>query len=86
VGLCARRPAIHPQQNLTPGQQADTVYKIVNVLGVSETSGRTRASFRFDTMPSSQTCQATPPSSNSKRLRIAAFFVDQVKGASPTLS
>ena len=37
--MAKQRKRTEPQDNSTPDQQADTVYKIVDVVGVSETSG-----------------------------------------------
>jgi len=36
--MAKQRKRTEPQDNSTPDQQADTVYKIVDVVGVSETS------------------------------------------------
>jgi flavin-binding protein dodecin len=36
--MAKQRKRTDPQENSTPDQQADTVYKIVDVVGVSETS------------------------------------------------
>jgi hypothetical protein len=36
--MAKQRKRTDPQQNSTPDQQGDTVYKIVDVVGVSETS------------------------------------------------
>jgi flavin-binding protein dodecin len=36
--MAKQRMRTDPQENSTPVQQADTVYKIVDVVGVSETS------------------------------------------------
>ena len=36
--MAKQRKRTDPQQNSTPDQQADTVYRVVDVVGVSETS------------------------------------------------
>jgi dodecin len=36
--MAKQRKRTDPQENSTPDEQADTVYKIVDVVGVSETS------------------------------------------------
>jgi hypothetical protein len=36
--MAKQRKRTDPQQNLTPDQQGDTVYRVVDVVGVSETS------------------------------------------------
>ena len=75
--MAKQRKRTDPQQNLTPDQQADTVYKIVDVVGVSETSwedaGRNAVETAAESLRDLRVAEVTKMDMRLENGKVAAF-------------
>jgi dodecin len=75
--MAKQRKRTDPQQNSTPDQQADTVYKIVDVVGVSETSwedaGRNAVETAAESLRDLRVAEVTKMDMRLENGKVAAF-------------
>jgi hypothetical protein len=75
--MAKQRKRTDPQQNATPDQQADTVYKIVDVVGVSETSwedaGRNAVETAAESLRDLRVAEVTKMDMRVENGKVAAF-------------
>jgi dodecin len=75
--LAKQRKRTEPQDNSTPDQQADTVYKIVDVVGVSETSwedaGRNAVEKAAESLRDLRVAEVTKMDMRVENGKVAAF-------------
>ena len=75
--MAKQRKRTDPQQNSTPDQQADTVYKIVDVVGVSETSwedaGRNSVETAAESLRDLRVAEVTKMDMRVENGKVAAF-------------
>ena len=75
--MAKQRKRTDPQQNSTPDQQADTVYKIVDVVGVSETSwedaGRNAVETAAELLRDLRVAEVTKMDMRVENGKVAAF-------------
>ena len=75
--MAKQRKRTDPQDNSTPDQQADTVYKIVDVVGVSETSwedaGRNAVETAAESLRDSRVAEVTKMDMRVENGKVAAF-------------
>jgi flavin-binding protein dodecin len=75
--MAKQRKRTEPQDNSTPDQQADTVYKIVDVVGVSETSwedaGRNAVEKAAESLRDLRVAEVTKMDMRVENGKVAAF-------------
>ena len=75
--MVKQRKRTDPQQNSTPDQQPDTVYKIVDVVGVSETSwedaGRNAVETAAESLRDLRVAEVTKMDMRLENGKVAAF-------------
>ena len=75
--MAKQRKRTEPQDNSTPDQQADTVYKIVDVVGVSETSwedaGRNAVETAAESLRDLRVAEVTKMDMKVENGKVAAF-------------
>jgi flavin-binding protein dodecin len=75
--MAKQRKRTEPQDNSTPDQQADTVYKIVDVVGVSETSwedaGRNAVETAAESLRDLRVAEVTKMDMRVENGKVAAF-------------
>ena len=75
--MAKQRKRTEPQDNSTPDQQADTVYKIVDVVGVSETSwedaGRNAVETAAESLRDLRVAEVTKMDMRLENGKVAAF-------------
>lgn len=75
--MTKQRKRTGPQENPTPDQQADTVYKIVDVVGVSETSwedaGRNAVETAAESLRDLRVAEVTKMDMRVENGKVAAF-------------
>jgi dodecin len=75
--MAKQRKRTDPQQNSTSDQQADTVYKIVDVVGVSETSwedaGRNAVETAAESLRDLRVAEVTKMDMRVENGKVAAF-------------
>ena len=75
--MAKQRKRTEPQDNSTPDQQADTVYKIVDVVGVSETSwedaGRNAVETAAESLRDLRVAEVTKMDMRVEDGKVAAF-------------
>ena len=75
--MAKQRKRTDPQENSTPDQQADTVYKIVDVVGVSETSwenaGRNAVETAAESLRDLRVAEVTKMDMRVENGKVAAF-------------
>ena len=75
--MAKQRKRTEPQDNSTPDQQADTVYKIVDVVGVSETSwedaGRNAVETAAESLRDLRVAEATKMDMRVENGKVVAF-------------
>jgi len=75
--MAKQRKQTDPQENSTPDQQADTVYKIVDVVGVSETSwedaGRNAVEKAAESLRDLRVAEVTKMDMRVENGKVAAF-------------
>ena len=75
--MAKQRKRTDPQQNLTPDQQADTVYRVVDVVGVSETSwedaGRNAVETAAESLRDLRVAEVTKMDMRVENGKVAAF-------------
>ena len=80
--MAKQRKRTEPQDNSTPDQQADTVYKIVDVVGVSETSwedaGRNAVETAAESLRDLRVAEVTKMDMRVENGKVAAFRTSRV--------
>jgi len=75
--MAKQRKRTDPQENSIPDQQADTVYKIVDVVGVSETSwedaGRNAVETAAESLRDLRVAEVTKMDMRVENGKVAAF-------------
>ena len=75
--MAKQRKRTDPQQNSTPDQQADTVYRVVDVVGVSETSwedaGRNAVETAAESLRDLRVAEVTKMDMRVENDKVAAF-------------
>jgi flavin-binding protein dodecin len=75
--MAKQRKRTGPQQNSTPDQQADTVYRVVDVVGVSETSweeaGRNAVETAAESLRDLRVAEVTKMDMRVENGKVAAF-------------
>ena len=75
--MAKQRKRTDPQQNPTPDQQADTVYRVVDVVGVSETSwedaGRSAVETAAESLRDLRVAEVTKMDMRLENGKVAAF-------------
>ena len=75
--MAKQRKRTDPQQNSTPDQQADTVYRVVDVVGVSETSwedaGRNAVETAAESLRDLRVAEVTKMDMRVENGKVAAF-------------
>ena len=75
--MAKQRKRTDPQQNSTPDQQADTVYRVVDVVGVSETSwedaGRNAVETAAESLRDLRVAEVTKMDMRLENGKVAAF-------------
>ena len=75
--MAKQRKRTDPQENSLPDQQADTVYKIVDVVGVSETSwedaGRNAVETAAESLRDLRVAEVTKMDMRLENGKVAAF-------------
>jgi flavin-binding protein dodecin len=75
--MAKQRKRADPQQNSTPDQQADTVYRVVDVVGVSETSweeaGRNAVETAAESLRDLRVAEVTKMDMRVENGKVAAF-------------
>ena len=75
--MAKQRKRTDPQQNSTPDQQADTVYRVVDVVGVSETSwedaGRNAVETAAELLRDLRVAEVTKMDMRVENGKVAAF-------------
>jgi len=75
--MAKQRKRTDPQQNLTPDKQGDTVYRVVDVVGVSETSweeaGRNAVETAAESLRDLRVAEVTKMDMRVENGKVAAF-------------
>ena len=75
--MAKQRKRTDPQDNSTPGEQADSVYRIVDVVGVSETSweeaGRNAVETAAESLRDLRVAEVTKMDMRVENGKVAAF-------------
>ncbi len=75
--MAKQRKRTDPQQNLTPDQLGDTVYRVVDVVGVSETSwedaGRNAVETAAESLRDLRVAEVTKMDMRVENGKVAAF-------------